>query len=347
MMPIAFEQTPETEVVAPEAASSTPAIEGRGTWRLLYQRLRSDPVALASLVVILLIVLLAIFAPVVASLTGHSPNATNLDTGTDAAGRPLGPGHNGYLLGTDNLGRDILVRIAYGARISLLVGVAATAAASAVGVVVGLFSGYFGGWIDNLLARIMDIVLSFPYVLLALALVAAIGPSLPLTIAVIAFFSWAAIGRNVRGQCISQREKEYVEASRSLGASDLRIMFIDIFPNLIAPVIVLATLLIPAAIVFEATLSYLGLGIPRPTASWGNMLSDAQGNIGANPFTIWWFWVFPMVFLLLTTLAFNLFGDAVRDALDPRAERLFATRRRRSKRRAKRRDQAGAEGAGR
>ena len=335
MMPVAFEQTPETELVTPDAATSIAAIEGRGTWSLLYQRLRSDPVALVSLVVIILIVLLALLAPVVASLTGHGPNATNLDTGTDAAGRPLGPGHGGYLLGTDNLGRDILVRIAYGARISLLVGVAATAAASAVGVVIGLLSGYFGGWVDSVLARIMDIVLSFPYVLLALALVAAIGPSLPLTIGVIAFFSWAAIGRNVRGQCISQREKEYVEASRSLGASDLRIMFVEILPNLLAPVIVLATLLIPAAIVFEATLSYLGLGIPLPTASWGNMLADAQGNIGANPFTIWWFWVFPMVFLLLTTLAFNLFGDAVRDALDPRAERLFATRRRRAKRRAR------------
>ena len=217
-MPMAFEQTPETEVVAADPATSTPAIEGRGTWNLLYHRLRSDPVALASIVVIILIALLAIFAPVVASITGHAPNATNLDTGTDASGRPLGPLHHGYLLGTDNLGRDILVRIAYGARVSLLVGVVATAVASVVGVVVGMVSGYFGGWVDSFLARIMDIVLSFPYVLFALALVAAIGPSLTLTIVVIAFFSWAAIGRNVRGQCISQREKEYVEASRSLGA---------------------------------------------------------------------------------------------------------------------------------
>ncbi len=333
MIPLAFEQATEAGAEEEQAELSTPAIEGRGTWSLLFSRLRTDRVALASLIVIILIVLLAIFAPVVASLTHHPPNVTNLDTGTDASGHPRGPGHGGYLLGTDNLGRDILVRIAYGARISLLVGVVATAIASALGVVVGLVAGYYGGWADSVLARLMDIVLSFPYVLFALALVAAVGPSLMLTIAVIAFFSWAAIGRIVRGQTISQREKEYVEAARSLGASDMRIIFVDIFPNLIAPVIVLATLLIPAAIVFEATLSYLGLGIALPTASWGNMLSDAQGNIGANPFSIWWFWLFPMLFLLLTTLAFNLFGDAVRDALDPRAERLFAMRKGRRRRR--------------
>lgn len=331
MIPAAFEQAVETESSAVGAAISIPAIEGRSTWELLISRLRQDPVAIISFITIVLIALLAIFAPVVAHLTGHSPIVTNLDTGTDASGRPLAPGHNGYLLGTDNLGRDILVRIAYGARISLLVGVVATAIASAVGVILGLVAGYYGGVIDTVLARLMDVVLSFPYVLFALALVAAVGPSLTLTVGVIAFFSWAAIARIVRGQAISQREKEYVEAARSLGARDIRIMFIDILPNLIAPVIVLATLLVPAAIVFEATLSYLGLGISLPTASWGNMLSDAQGSIGANPFNIWWFWVFPMVFLLMTTLAFNLFGDAVRDALDPRAERLFATRKRRNR----------------
>jgi peptide/nickel transport system permease protein len=333
----AYEETsteiPGAEVHGIPIALPAEKIEGRGTWGLLFARLRSDPVAIAALTTIILIVLLAILAPAVASLTGHQPNVTNLDTGTDANGHPLPPGSHGYLLGTDNLGRDILVRIAYGARISLLVGVGATALASILGVVVGLLTGYFGGWVDGVLARVMDVVLSFPYVLLALALVAAIGPSLQLTIFVIAFFSWAAIARIVRGQCISQREKEYVEAARSLGASDLRILFIDILPNLIAPVIVLATLLVPAAIVFEATLSYLGLGIALPTASWGNMLADAQGSIGSNPFGIWWFWVFPMLFLLMTTLAFNLFGDAVRDALDPRAERLFATRRRRRRRR--------------
>jgi peptide/nickel transport system permease protein len=314
------------EVAYPEATPEEPAvggIEGRSPLRLVFARLRTDRVAIASIVIILLIVLLAIGAPLIAAVTGHGPTDTNVDTGTDANGQPLPPGSSGYLFGTDNLGRDILVRIAYGSRISLLVGVLATAIATVVGVVIGLFAGYFGGWFDSVLARLMDVVLSFPYVLFAIVLVSVFGPSLPLTILVIAFFSFAAIGRIVRGQALSQREKEYVEAAHSLGAGNLRIMFVDILPNLVAPVIVLATLLIPAAIIFEATLSFLGLGVVPPTPSWGNMLSDAEG-VG---FQAWWFYIFPMLFLLLTTLAFNLLGDAVRDALDPRTERLFAVRR--------------------
>ena len=316
------------EVAYPEAAPEEPAaggIEGRSPLQLVIARLRTDRVAIGSIVVILLIVLLAIGAPLIAAVTGHGPTDTNVDTGTDANGQPLPPGSPGYLFGTDNLGRDILVRIAYGARISLLVGVLATAIATVVGVVIGLFAGYFGGWFDSVLARLMDVVLSFPYVLFAIVLVSVFGPSLPLTILVIAFFSFAAIGRIVRGQALSQREKEYVEAAHSLGSGNLRIMFVDILPNLVAPVIVLATLLIPAAIIFEATLSFLGLGVVPPTPSWGNMLSDAEG-VG---FQAWWFYIFPMLFLLLTTLAFNLLGDAVRDALDPRTERLFAVRRKR------------------
>lgn len=314
------------QVASPEVSLEEPAagrIEGRSPLRLVLARLRTDRVALASVAVILAIVALAIAAPLIAGLTGHGPIDTNVDGGTDANGQPLPPGSAGYLLGTDNLGRDILVRIAYGARISLLVGVLATAIATVVGVVIGLVAGYFGGWIDSILARLMDVVLSFPYVLFAIVLVSVFGPSLPLTILVIAFFSFAAIGRIVRGQALSQREKEYVEAAHSLGAGNLRILFVDILPNLVAPVIVLATLLIPAAIIFEATLSFLGLGVVPPTPSWGNMLSDAQG-VG---FQAWWFYIFPMLFLLATTLAFNLLGDAVRDALDPRTERLFAGRR--------------------
>ena len=314
------------QVASPEPSLEEPSagrIEGRTPLRLVLARLRTDRVALASVAVILLIVALAIAAPLIAGITGHGPIDTNVDGGTDANGQPLPPGSAGYLLGTDNLGRDILVRIAYGARISLLVGVLATAIATVVGVVIGLVAGYFGGWIDSILARLMDVVLSFPYVLFAIVLVSVFGPSLPLTILVIAFFSFAAIGRIVRGQALSQREKEYVEAAHSLGAGNLRILFVDILPNLVAPVIVLATLLIPAAIIFEATLSFLGLGVVPPTPSWGNMLSDAQG-VG---FQAWWFYIFPMLFLLATTLAFNLLGDAVRDALDPRTERIFAGRR--------------------
>src|ERR1035437_7715313 len=288
------------------------AIQGRSPWRLAFDRVRSDRVAVIAVGMIVLMVGLAVFAPVLAGIVGHGPTDVNLDTGTDASGQPLGPGTGGYVLGTDNLGRDILIRLAYGARISLVVGVLATAVATILGVVVGLFAGYYGGWIDTLLARLMDVVLSFPDVLFAIALVSVVGPSLPLTIIVIAFFSWAAIGRIVRGQALSQREKEYVEAAHSLGAGNFR------------------TLLIPAAIVFESTLSYLGVGIVPPTPSWGNMLADAQGT----GYGAWWFWFFPMLFLLITTLGFNLLGDSVRDALDPRAERMFATRKKRRQRKA-------------
>jgi ABC-type dipeptide/oligopeptide/nickel transport system permease subunit len=168
----------------------------------------------------------------------------------------------------------------------------------------------------------MDVVLSFPFLLFAIALVTVIGPSEGIEIAVIAFFSWASVGRIVRGQTLSIREKEYIEAARSLGANDVRIMFVDVLPNLVAPVIVYTTLLIPVSIVFEATLSFLGVGIIPPTPSWGNMISDAQSFYQVG----WWFLVFPGLALLLTVLAFNLLGDSVRDALDPRTERLFAAK---------------------
>ena len=304
-----------TVEVAPAGAK---AIEGRSPWQLAFARLRRDRVAVGSAVVIGLIVLMAICAPLVAAAVGHGPNTQYRTTGLSPEGIPVGPNHT-FLLGTDELGRDVLVRIFYGARISLLAGVVASLLAVATGVVVGLVAGYFGRAVDTVLSRFMDVVLSLPYLVFAIALIAVVGPGLPVSIAVIAFFSFASVGRIVRGQVLSITQKEFIEAARSVGASDLRIMFVDILPNVLAPVIVYATLLIPASIVFEATLSFLGLGVVPPTASWGGMLSESIQYYQVA----WWYVVFPGAALLITTLAFNLLGDSVRDAFDPRFTRTI------------------------
>jgi peptide/nickel transport system permease protein len=301
---------------ADAAATAAPAIQGRGPWRMAWEPLRRDPAAIASATVILLLAAMAVAAPAIAHAVGHGPDDQYHDIGLTAAGLPVGPSHR-FLLGTDNLGRDLLVRIAYGARISLLVGVVATLLATLAGVIVGLVAGYLGGVVDLVLARFMDVVLSFPYLLFAIALVSVFHPNLAISVFVIAFFSWAAIGRVVRGQTLSIREKEFIEASRSVGAGPLRIMFARILPHLMAPVLVLATLLIPTAIVFEATLSFLGLGVAPPTPTWGGMLSDSLSFYQVA----WWFPLFPGLALLATTLSFNLLGDSVRDALDPTAGR--------------------------
>jgi peptide/nickel transport system permease protein len=296
------------------------AIHGRGPWQLAWARLRRDRVALGSAAVITAIVLLALFAPLIAHVLGHSPDTQFRTTGLTPDGIPVGPGSTFYF-GTDDLGRDVFLRVIYGARISLLVGVVASGLAVLVGVIVGLLAGYFAGTVDGVLSRFMDVVLSLPFLVFAIALVSLIGPSLLISVAVIAFFSWASVGRIIRGQVLSIREKEYIEASRLSGASDLRIMFVDILPNVLAPTIVYATMLIPLSIVFESTMSFLGIGVLPPTATWGNMLAESLPYYRVA----WWFVAFPGLALLITTMAFNLLGDSVRDAFDPRGDQFRTT----------------------
>jgi peptide/nickel transport system permease protein len=306
-----------TRVGDATSESQDVAFAGRSQLQLAWTRLRHDRVAVVSTVLILALVLVAIGAPLVAKLVGWGPDEQDRVHGLTPDGLPVGPSTL-HWLGTDNLGRDVLVRAVYGARVSLVVGLGATALATLIGVVVGVVAGYASPGVDTLLSRLMDVVLSFPFLLFAIALVSVVGPSLKISIIVIAFFSWASIGRVVRGQTLTLREHEFVEAARSTGAKTLRIMTVEILPNLVSPILVLATLIIPTAIVFEATLSFLGLGVEPPTPTWGNMISDSLPYYNVA----WWFVAAPGLALLLMTLAFNLLGDAVRDALDPSAARL-------------------------
>jgi peptide/nickel transport system permease protein len=310
----------ETAAAEPIPELEGCAVEGRSPWQLAWARLRRDKVAVASFAVICVIVALAVFAPVIAHLLGHGPNTQFTTTGLSPDGIPVGPGSR-FFFGTDDLGRDVFLRVIYGARISLLVGVVASGLAVLVGLLVGLAAGYFAGPVDSVLSRFMDVVLSLPYLVFAIALVSLSGPSLTITIAVIAFFSWASVGRIVRGQVMAIKEKEFIEAARAGGSSHARIMFVDLLPNVLAPAIIYATILIPLSIVFESTLSFLGIGVLPPTATWGNMLAEAIAYYQVA----WWFVTFPALALLITTMAFNLLGDSIRDAFDPRASHFFAT----------------------
>ncbi|WP_067465143.1 ABC transporter permease [Actinomadura macra] len=302
-------------------ARAPEAVRGRSPSQLAWRRFRRDRVAVASLVVLSLVVVFALLAPLWAHWTGHPYDATFPETGLDANGLPRGPG-GGFWLGADQLGRDVLVRAAYGARISLAVGVLAALLAAAAGTLVGTLAGYLGGVVDALLARLMDVTLALPYLLVAIMLattfpISSAGASLAMTVVVIAFFSFASVGRVVRGQVLSLRRREFVEAARALGASDARIMVVDVLPNLVAQVTVLTSMLVPASIVFEATLSFLGVGVRPPVPSWGSMLGE-----GGEVFrTAWWLPAVPGALLLLTTLSFTLIGDGIRDAVDPRGGR--------------------------
>jgi peptide/nickel transport system permease protein len=295
--------------------------------QLFWRRFRRDRVAMVSLVVIILLILAAIFAPLIIKAVGApGPNVQNESQPTMSAfGTPTGPSSL-HLFGVDPLGRDVFARVLYGARVSLTVAFIATGLSMLIGITLGMIAGFYRGATDMVISRIIDVLLAFPILLLALGLAAAcslgkgcfgglLKPGLVVVIFVITFVNWTYIARIVRGQVLSLREKEFVEAARSLGASNRRIIFNEILPNLVAPIIVYATLLIPQNILFEAALSYLGAGVQPPTASWGAMLADATSIFN----TAWWYMVFPGVALLITVLAFNLVGDGLQDALHPKA----------------------------
>lgn len=322
----------EPDVAGPQAQPgvenlSAPAIAGRSPKQLFWGRFLRDKFAIAGLVFIVLITLVALLAPVIAQhVAHHGPNEIFLFEMTTSQGIPKGP-NSAFWFGADNAGRDLFVRVLYGARTSLFIAFVATGVEMLIGITLGIMAGFFRGKVDTVLSRFTDIVLSLPVLLLALGLVSACGlqengclgglikPGLLLVSYVIALFSWPYLARIVRGQVLSLREKEFVEAARAQGASNGRIMRREILPNIVAPILVYTTLIIPANILFEAALSYLGVGVPPSIPSWGRELSDATEFFEVA----WWMMLWPGVFLLATTLAFNLLGDGLRDALDPRA----------------------------
>lgn len=303
---------------------------GRSPWQLFRRRFRRDKFAITGIVFIVLMILAALGAPLIAGLLGHPPNDVGfLRQMTDEYGLPKGPNFDlRFFFGADTAGRDVFVRVMYGARTSLIVAFAATGISLVIGVLVGMVAGYYRGKVDTFLSRMTDVVMSLPILLLAIGLASACGasregclggllkPGLFLVSVIIGFFNWPYIARIVRGQVLTLREKEFVEAARAQGAGDWRIMRRHILPNVAAPIIVYTTLIIPNNILFEAALSFLGVGVPDRVPSWGRMLSDAGSG---SLFTVaWWMMLFPGMFLFLTTLAFNMVGDGLRDSLDPR-----------------------------
>jgi peptide/nickel transport system permease protein len=299
-------------------------VAARSPLQLFWRRLRRDKVAMVALVFIVILVAAAFLAGPITKLFGApAPNVQSTDA-LDDFGLPTGPSSE-HIMGVDQIGRDVFSRVLYGAQVSLKVAFVGTCLSVLIGVTMGMIAGFYRGWVDTAIARFIDILLAFPVLLLGLGLATAcsdrdgclggaLQPGLSVVIFIIIIANWPYVARIIRGQVLSLREKEFVEASRSLGASNKRIIFREMLPNLVAPIIVYTTLFIPANILLEAALSFLGVGVQPPDPSWGKMLSDATEIFD----TAWWYMLFPGMALLLTVLAFNLVGDGLQDALNPK-----------------------------
>jgi ABC-type dipeptide/oligopeptide/nickel transport system permease subunit len=301
----------------PAHEAEGPGVVALSPRQLFWRRFKEDKMAIFGGILVLLMVGTALLAPLAENISGHEYDQL-FDDRLNSFGTPLGPTSE-FWWGSDTLGRDVFVRSIFGARVSLTIAIIATGIELAIGVFLGLLAGFSRGWIDTVVSRFIDLILSVPFLLLGISLSVTLGGGKNLVIFVIAFFGWPYIARIVRGQTLSLREAQFVEAAYSLGGSSRWIMFREILPNLVAPIIIYATLIIPQNILAEAGLSYLGVGINEPTAAWGKMLSDATPLVSAG--AAWWFMFYPGLLLFITVLGFNLLGDGLRDALDPKTGR--------------------------
>jgi peptide/nickel transport system permease protein len=310
-----------------EVVAGTSAVAARSPMQLFWRRFKKDKVAVGAGIFIIVLVLVAILAEPIRKLLGAPPPNLQESGALDEFGLPTGPS-SAHLFGVDEVGRDVFARTLSGAQVSLKVAFIGTGLSVLFGVIMGMIAGFYRGWVDTLISRSVDVMLAFPVLLLGLGLAAAcsgqngclngtLQPGLDVVIVIIVFSNAPYVARIMRGQVLSLREKEFVEASRSLGASNMRIVFREILPNLVAPIIVYTTLFIPANILLEAALSFLGAGVQPPQASWGKMLSEAS-QIYQNA---WWYMLAPGLALLLTVLAFNLLGDGLQDALNPKGNK--------------------------
>jgi len=301
------------EIQSPAYLDDAEMVREKSRWRKAMASLRKDKSALFGVLILLGVVVVAVLAPVLAPFSPHEQLLSrNLKPPMWSDGQSI------FILGTDHLGRDFLSRLIYGTRVSLIVGFFAVFLTGSFGLLVGLVSGYFGGKIDFFLMRLVDLVLSFPFILLALATIAIVGPSLTVLILVMSMRIWVIYARVVRGEVLSMREQEFIQAARSIGGSDIRIIFRHILPNVLAPVIILASLYLGRMIIIEAGLSFLGLGVPPPTPTWGGLLSDGKIHL----YTSWWLVTFPGLAITITVLGSNLVGDWLRNILDPRMKSL-------------------------
>lgn len=278
-------------------------------WTIAFKRLRKNKLAMVSLAILIILVCLAVFAPFV---TPYERDALSF---TEKQQAPSGK----HLLGTDHLGRDMFTRLIYGGRISLSVGILAVAIQVFLGIIFGSLAGFYGGKIDSVIMRLADIIMCFPFLLICITIVAILGPSIYNVMLVLGLLGWPGISRIVRGQILTLREQEFMEAAEALGLNDARKIFKHLLPNITASIIVFATIGIAGAILTEAGLSFLGMGVSPPTPSWGNMIQSARNLYVLK--NIWWYWLPPGAAIFITVMSLNILGDGLRDALDPKMKR--------------------------